>query len=159
VLSSWCSTSSSHTLLFIIAVTVVLSFSINARQHLFVEASIIQELTNINCTPFVHSGRFVGAKSPRIHIGFPPHYQIHGYNGHGRRPEWTDLFKVVHTTIKYRPLFVCSLCNNYSATSYGRILTHIEDIHQFSAEFVLTCHFCPETFTKMSSYKYPTPLN
>ena len=60
--------------------------------------------------------------------------------------------------IPCRPLFVCSLCNNYSATSYGRILTHIEDIHQYSAGFVLTCHFCPETFTKMSSYKYPIQL-
>ena len=48
---------------------------------------------------------------------------------------------------------VCPFCRNFSAISYGNVLKHIEDVHQFEPGFQLKCHFCPQTYTNVSSYR------
>jgi len=51
-------------------------------------------------------------------------------------------------------MFACPYCANFSAKHYTRVLTHIEEIHQHQAGFQIICHFCPQTYSKVSSYRY-----
>ena len=50
-------------------------------------------------------------------------------------------------------MYACPLCRNFSAISYGRVLSHVEEIHQSEPGFKMCCHFCPQTYTKVSGYR------
>ena len=50
-------------------------------------------------------------------------------------------------------MYACHLCD-FREKSYGRVLSHIEDVHQFEPGFQINCPFCPQTYKIISSFRY-----